>query len=720
MTFAFNVLPRFILVLLIFIVPLSFGAIHVWAYSLFEFGAMLVGALGLAGIFWNRSGVQWVSNPAYFWMLLFGAFIAFQLIPLPSGVLQILSPKTWDIYSTAIAEYGGGEPARNFPISLNPHKTRIELLKVIAYFGVFFYIVNHIRSRAHINLILYSIIVVGLMEAVYGMYAMFTTPPRVLWLEYPMVATRLSGTYLDPNHMAGFLEMALMVALGYSFSFGRSRTRKKRGTSQPWYKDLPGFMMRAEKYNKMSLVFYSLGILFIGLFLTASRGGMLGFLVGLGVFLAFSAQRLKLGGLLFSLAFIVAILLMYSAGIGKDKIDWVTHRYEILLETGLSDKAVRKNVYLTSIPIVDEFPLVGTGLGTFSDIYPKYQPQFIDQFLEHTHNDWLELAIETGFIGLLIFVCGMVAYFFHFVRLWLKRDDSFPIGIGLGVMGATAAMSFHNLVDFNFHIPANAFMYSVILGIGYSALNNEWTEEGETVLSEINTLWVPKIICIPLAFASLMAGFFYYQAIEKRLVAEFYCPTQKNKTLIFDTSRSPEKIIEALKIEPLNSDCMVELTSIYEITTSGEMVQTRYVKNSPQLIKKAITLNPAQGRYYFLLGTEYLFKSLKEPERKEELLGLSMQAYESALNYQPGLSSKIIEKLAHWLEFTRKNYDEFSVTKKSVTRLLLKIYKLNTAREKEISEAMKNYFSPQELTDKVFSGAKGPTGKPLVKIREKI
>jgi O-antigen ligase len=720
MNFILNVLPRFILILLIFIVPLTFGAIHVWAYSLFEFGAMLIGTLGLAGIFWNRSGIQWIYNPAYFWLTLFGAFICFQMIPLQGEVHQILSPKTFDIYSNAVANYGNETSSSDFPISLNPHKTRIELIKLIAYFGIFFYIVNHIRSRANINLVLYSIILAGLMESAYGMYAMFTDPPRVMWLEYPMVATRLTGSYLDPNHLAGFLEMALMIALGYSFTFGRSRTRKKHGSRRPWYKDLPGFMMRAQKYNKMSLIFYSMGILLVALFLTASRGGMLGFFVGLGVFLAFSAQRLKLGGLLFVLAFIVSILFLYGSGIGKDKIDWVTHRYELLLETGLSENAVRKNVYLTAIPIVEEFPLVGTGLGTFSDIYPKYQPQFIEQFLEHTHNDWLELVIETGFIGFLILVCGLVAYFYHFIRIWLKRDDSFPVGIGLGVMGATASISFHGLVDFNFHIPANAFLYVVILGIGYSALNNEWTKEGETMLSEVNTIAMPKLICIPLVFATLLIGFFYYQEIEKRFVAELNCPTQKNKTLIFDNQRVPEKIISALRMEPMNSDCLMKLASSYETTKSGEMIQTNYVKNSPQIIKKAITLNPAQGKYYYLLGTEYLFKSLKEPARRGELLALSVQAYHSTLQYQPGFSSDILNRLKDWLEMDRNQTEVLANTKIAVIGLLSKIYRLNSARENEIRKAMESYFSSEELDILVFAEKKGPAGKPLIKIREKI
>jgi len=223
-----------------------------------------------------------------------------------------------------------------------------------------------------------------------------------------------------------------------------------------------------------------------------------------------------------------------------------------------------------------------------------------------------------------------------------------------------------------------------------------------------------------LVFASLLAGFLYYQEIEKRFVAELNCPTQKNKTLIFDHQRIPEKIIVALKMEPMNSDCLIKLASTYETTATGEMIQTNYVKNSPQIIKKAITLNPVQGRYYYLLGTEYYFKSLKEPERRGELMALSVQAYQSTLQYQPGFSGDILNRIKAWLERDRNKAEALPNTKIAMIGLLKNIYRLNTARENEIRKAMESYFSTEELDRLVFAEKKGLAEKPIIKIRENI
>ena len=93
--------PRFdriifsgIIVLLIF-APLAFGSVHVWAYSVVEFGVFSLLLLWFADqlIFSGSKPLVWVKTPVNLILLLFLALIGLQLIPLPAPVGAVVSPK---------------------------------------------------------------------------------------------------------------------------------------------------------------------------------------------------------------------------------------------------------------------------------------------------------------------------------------------------------------------------------------------------------------------------------------------------------------------------------------------------------------------------------------------------------------------------------------------------------------------------------------------------
>src|SRR6185436_11185 len=57
---------------------------------------------------------------------------------------------------------------------------------------------------------------------------------------------------------------------------------------------------------------------------------------------------------------------------------------------------------VSSLPILRSFPLLGVGLGTYQDIYLRYQPAALDPghvYYTHAHNDLLQLVLEVGIVG---------------------------------------------------------------------------------------------------------------------------------------------------------------------------------------------------------------------------------------------------------------------------------------------------------------------------------
>jgi O-antigen ligase len=109
------------------------------------------------------------------------------------------------------------------------------------------------------------------------------------------------------------------------------------------------------------------------------------------------------------------------------------------------------------LPMVRHFPLFGVGWNAFSMAYPAYQTIMKDYWIGQAHNDYLQVLLDGGLLGLVL-VAALLALVF---RAALARAAHDPLGLGL--LGALLAFALHEIVDFNGQIPANAATF-VALG----------------------------------------------------------------------------------------------------------------------------------------------------------------------------------------------------------------------------------------------------------------
>jgi len=156
---------------------------------------------------------------------------------------------------------------------------------------------------------------------------------------------------------------------------------------------------------------------------------------------------------------VIGIPLAYSAWIG---IGPVVERFNALRHGGFSDE-VRIPIWRDSIEIIREYPLLGTGLGTYRWASLHYQTSGLRLIYEHAHNDYLEFASEIG----------LPATLFFFGSLWILAAKLMIAGassrsvdavVAAGCAGALSSLLIHSAVDFNFQIPANAFVFAWISG----------------------------------------------------------------------------------------------------------------------------------------------------------------------------------------------------------------------------------------------------------------
>ena len=130
-------------------------------------------------------------------------------------------------------------------------------------------------------------------------------------------------------------------------------------------------------------------------------------------------------------------------------------RFENLEEQWLLEQG-RTAVWRDSVPAVEDFWLTGSGLSSFRYVGAAYRSFGGQIFYSWAHNDYLQLAIELGLPGVLLFVwiALVVIRGTRRVREDLAGDTAL-LHLHSGFVAAVVAIALHSFTDFSLHIPAN-------------------------------------------------------------------------------------------------------------------------------------------------------------------------------------------------------------------------------------------------------------------------
>ena len=147
------------------------------------------------------------------------------------------------------------------------------------------------------------------------------------------------------------------------------------------------------------------------------------------------------------------------------------------------DFEMRWDIWIDTFKILKDFPIFGSGLGTFHQIFPIYRSFHIRGVVTHAENDFLQMASEVGLLGIGFLIVLFVTLFYKAIsgiRSLSFRDGGRYIGAG-GMVGILALM-FHSIVERNLQIPANAFLYTfiwaLVLRAGHAEKGSNSTKPG--------------------------------------------------------------------------------------------------------------------------------------------------------------------------------------------------------------------------------------------------
>ena len=262
----------------------------------------------------------------------------------------------------------------------------------------------------------------------------------------PANGARASGMLVNPNHLAGFLEIAGVMGLSVAWWSGR----------RPAVKIVAG---------------YATVCCYIGLLLTQSRGGVLCAVFSLLVWMALTLRASYVGG---SHSFGRALVL----GIGAVAVLLCIGVFFVATHDEMRERlatAFGRDIRVSNWQAaLDQFrlaPVFGTGAGTHLYLGRLFRRADLQVDPIHAHNDYLELLAEYGVVG----VVGMAAFLALHAAQALRalgrmaravegtaRDD---LALVIGALAAFAALGAHSFLDFNLHIPGNALVMAFAFGI---------------------------------------------------------------------------------------------------------------------------------------------------------------------------------------------------------------------------------------------------------------
>jgi len=159
------------------------------------------------------------------------------------------------------------------------------------------------------------------------------------------------------------------------------------------------------------------------------------------------------------------------------------------LERFALDKILHEDrpvVWGNTVTIFSDYPLFGTGLGTFAFIYPAYEDSKKYARYSHTHNDYIEYLAELGIFGFLFLVGGILIMLINSFLVWKERRHPWVKGLALGGIIAVLCMLIHSVTDFNLQIPANMVLFSVVLSLTITIAFYK-RKEGNDTLGRMNT-----------------------------------------------------------------------------------------------------------------------------------------------------------------------------------------------------------------------------------------
>jgi len=393
---------------------------------------------------------------AYLLFFAFLGFIVLQILPLPFGLVEILSP-----HRAALLTQLTDTPPAFASLSLVPADTLVFGLVTLLY-GLFFQALVRLPLRRRDMVSLLNVLVLSAAaQAVFGFFK-YAAGNRFFFLFFHRVETpeaALTGTLGNANHFALYLEMAIPLVLALALArlrlFERGQTLRE------------GLLRLLGEEKRVLFYLAVLPLLGAALLLTRARAGVVTLALSLGL-AGLMLLFVRAQGLRRRLALVLLPLLALAVvwGGGDTVRDFMKLKEKAEAGRGIG-RFVR---WPATLEMVRDHPVFGTGFGTYRYAYFLYDREGA-QWVTHAHSDALETLADGGVPGGLLLVALLLVPLAATVRVWRRRRRTRIRLLGIGLIAAVFAALFHSLFEFALRIPSNMVVFVLLLALGWKVVN---------------------------------------------------------------------------------------------------------------------------------------------------------------------------------------------------------------------------------------------------------
>jgi O-antigen ligase len=376
------------------------------------------------------------------------ALIGLQLTPLPPAILRAVSPASPGVQDAyALADLGLWRP-----VSIHPAATRGAVTLALTAALVFWAsreAFSHGGSRTAARLLAW----IGFALALVSLAQRATAPKTILWKwDVPDPRAMPFGPFVDRNQLATWLVLVISIVTGYLAMHVRAHMgeRLRQGAHA---------VLVALSDGAALAVLACLGAMLLTLAATLSRSGFVA-LVAAAVVATSLARRdhmrsLWIGGAA-AAALIGAAAWMNAEGLAERVLSSVS---------AAEPEAVgRLTIWSDTLRIVREFPLLGTGAGTFADAMFVYQTRARQVLFNHAHDEYLQIAAEGG-AAMLAAMCAGLVLLARTARAGLAADDGSHRFIRIGACAGLAAVAVQSIWETGLRAPANLLLAAILAGL---------------------------------------------------------------------------------------------------------------------------------------------------------------------------------------------------------------------------------------------------------------
>ncbi|MCB1195022.1 O-antigen ligase family protein [bacterium] len=549
-----NRIMMIILLLILVLSPLSFGGVSTLHLYIFHLGIIVLTVLWGIKMVAARN-VKLLKTPIYIPILLFTAYLIFH------------------VYQSDILYYA-----------------RIELIKTIDYGLLFIIFINNFYRKKYVYTVLLALMLVGVVLASLGLIHYFKKTKIVygVGLKQELVQTvdgeqaqtfagvlvrekpvqyenRASGTFVCPNHLAGYLELIFPFALGICL--------------------LSHLVMGARLF-----IGYAFIVMLSGWILTFSRGGWLGGVAAFICFIILALLRDDHRGNSWILPIIVVALSLTLIAIF---VKPVQDRVLSITPTEGS-AACRLNIWKDTVSLIKKAPLWGHGPSSFRWLYPSVRYRELVRKVTYTHNDYLNTIHDLGAFGLILVLlfCGMLFIQVRKIPLFFDRRDQQVILICS--LSTLVAVMVHAVFDFNNQIYSNALLLMVVAGIIIVSSRNFESEQDQFIrFIEINrNLFLRALVAV----IFITAGGIGFVHGSKLFLAElnFHKGELLKDAVLWD--KAEKNFLTSAHLDPINPEVYANLG---DILNAKSLFRKENAGDAIKLYDIALRYNPYESDFLF-------------------------------------------------------------------------------------------------------------------------